>query len=55
MDHSISGYLRRQSTEMLELLLQDYEAQPQDSLGIAEIIRDILSERENEYKEPPLK
>ena len=54
MDHSLSGYLRRQSTKMLELLLQDYEAQPEDNLGIAELICKILNERENENKEPPL-
>ena len=54
MNHSVSGYLRRQSTEMLELLLQDYEAQPEDNLGIAELIRNILNERKNENKEPPL-
>ena len=54
MNHSVSGYLRRQSTEMLELLLQAYEAQPEDNLGIAELIRNILNERENENEKPPL-
>ena len=44
MEHSVQSYLRRQSTERLEMLLVTYEEMV-DELGISELIREILTER----------
>ena len=44
MEHSVQSYLRRQSTELLEMLLVTYE-EMDDELGISELIREILTER----------
>ena len=44
MEHSIESYLQRQSTEVLEMLLLQYE-QTEDVLGLAALIRSILEQR----------
>lgn len=44
MEHSIENYLQRQSTELLEMLLLQYE-QTEDVLGLTALIRSILEQR----------
>lgn len=46
MDHSLRGYLRRQSTSILEMLLDRYEAaDPQENDFLLQAIREVLAER----------
>ena len=48
MDHSLQGYLNRQSSQLLFSLLADYEKQKDNPLcqHIAAIIQRILEERQ---------
>jgi len=50
MDHSVEGYLKRQPTQLLELLLQQYRRDPENShyAQIAQIIESILRQRESQ-------
>ena len=51
MDHSLESYLRRQSTETLEMLLQQYEeSESQMDNDIALLIAAILKTREKDRK-----
>lgn len=47
MDHSLSGYLKRQDTHTLEILLENYKKMEDSQLRnvIVEIIQDILCQR----------
>ena len=46
MDHSLESYFRRQATETLEMLLQQYEyAQSQTDMDITLLIRSVLKEK----------
>ena len=48
MDHSLEGYLQRQSTQTLEQVLQQYRQSLEDpnSRDIVRIIEKILSQRQ---------
>ena len=53
MDHSVQGYLQRQSTQTLKLLLENYKKS--NTLIGADylvLIKDILSQRERNDQEP---
>jgi len=46
VDHSILGYLKRQETYLLELLLESYKTESSQLHGeLVEMIRNILNER----------
>ena len=51
MDHSVAGYLRRQDTQKLEMLLESYMMEKSTAGNdILRIIREILKERNGEEK-----
>lgn len=46
MDHSLQGYLGRQTTDALLVLLQSYQEKEDDfSQGIAQMILGVLAQR----------
>lgn len=46
MNHSLESYLQRQSTQTLELLLQQYEQGSEMDTYIVKLIRKVLNNRQ---------
>ena len=52
MDHSVAGYLRRQDSQELKMLLESYMMTEQSAIrdNVIRMILEILKEREDEVR-----